>query len=517
LLTLAAAIVLPLVLLAAIASAFGLNDQRRQIEADALARANSATARVDGELMAEKSALEVLAVSRAMRNHDWGAVRSQIERVGERRPRWRNVILTDAAARREIFQTVAHLGETRPARTDALDYIDGAGKGFQVGGMAGKPPSLVLHSPVFENAALAFVLTLELDPSDFQAILMSAQPEGGVSAVVDRNGRFIARSLDPKGKVGELATPYVREAINKGRSGLYEGKTWEGLENYTAFETSSFSGVSTHVAISANQLNTPRLRFILLIAFAGFVALALAGAIAAYGLRQLALRRREEEGRGRAQKLEAIGQLAGGVAHDFNNLLAVIMGSLDRLSRSVEGENVRTVANALAAAQRGKKLVQQLLTFTRPHGPDIGRVDLNQVVDGVRDLIAESVGPLVTVAVDIAPDARLVKSNAGELELALLNLAVNARDAMPKGGEIRIAAARAGDMVEISVADQGAGMSAKVAAQAFEPFYTTKPPGKGTGLGLAQVKKLADHSHGAAEIRSIEGQGTAVILWLPAA
>jgi signal transduction histidine kinase len=520
-LTLAAALVLPLVLFIALASAFTWQAQRRQIESEALERAREVTAQVDAAILYEMSALEVLAEGATITSSDWPAAR-RLQGVAQRRPRWKNAIITNAASGQEILE-LARTGAPRPARPAIAAYLASARYRpvAMVSGVEGGPPTcpcLVLHAPVVREGRLAYVLTVELDTADFQAVLLAHHRQGGVSALVDRQGRFLGRSLDHAKWVGQLSTPYVRNAMARSSGGIYRGRTWEGLENYSAFAVSRTTGLSTHIAMGASVLNEPQRRYLGLLIFAGTMALGLAAAIGAFALNQRVARRREEEGRRQSQKLEALGQLAGGIAHDFNNLLAVIIGNLDRLSNAgAEGRDRRAIDNSLAAAARAAKLVQQLLAFARTQAPEISRVDLAAVVDGVRDLIAHAVGAGVSVEVDIAEDARLVSSNAGELELALLNLAVNARDAMPDGGRIRIVARRgAFGLVDLSVEDNGPGMSRQVAARAFEPFYTTKPLGKGTGLGLAQVQKLAEHSGGSVLIRTEEGQGCAIVIRLPA-
>jgi len=174
----------------------------------------------------------------------------------------------------------------------------------------------------------------------------------------------------------------------------------------------------------------------------------------------------------------------------------------------------------IAAAERGKQLTQQLLTFTRVQPITIEAVDVATVLEGAGDLIAQSVGAQVNVVMEIADDAGAIRCNASELELALLNLAVNARDAMPDGGTLNISVQRgkAGkDKVEMTIKDTGHGMPKHVAERALEPFYTTKPPGKGTGLGLAQVLSLVNQCGGTLNIHSEPGVGTTIVLTFPAA
>jgi signal transduction histidine kinase/CheY-like chemotaxis protein len=235
-----------------------------------------------------------------------------------------------------------------------------------------------------------------------------------------------------------------------------------------------------------------------------------------------------------AQKMEAIGQLTGGIAHDFNNLLTAIMGNLDAIRRRAGADErlQRQADNALEAARRGAKLTSQLLAFSRTQRLQLAPVDLDHLLRGMSSLLQQSVGMGVTVDVSIAPDAKVVLCDANQLELALLNLAVNARDAMPNGGRFTISTRRLiaqsamdidlrdlprSDYVEIRIADTGVGMTEDVLERAIEPFFTTKPVGMGTGLGLSQVYGVSHECGGTMLIESAPGQGTTVRLLLPPA
>lgn len=230
-----------------------------------------------------------------------------------------------------------------------------------------------------------------------------------------------------------------------------------------------------------------------------------------------------------SQKLESMGQLTGGVAHDFNNLLTPIIGSLDMLMRRGLGSERerRLIDGALQSAERAKTLVQRLLAFARRQPLQPQPVDVKRLVVGMADLIASTSGPQVDVRVDLPDDLPPATADANQVEMAVLNLAVNARDAMPEGGELTISAAPAdvgsehrsrlnpGDYIRLSVADTGVGMDEVTLARAIEPFFSTKGIGKGTGLGLSMVHGLALQLNGGLTIQSNVGQGTTVELWLP--
>ncbi|TNC59316.1 PAS domain S-box protein [Rubellimicrobium roseum] len=230
-----------------------------------------------------------------------------------------------------------------------------------------------------------------------------------------------------------------------------------------------------------------------------------------------------------SQKMEAMGQLTGGVAHDFNNLLTPIIGSLDRLlTRGVGSERERRLMDgALQSAERAKVLVQRLLAFARRQPLQPGPVDVRRLVSEMAELIASTVGPRIDVRLDMPEDLPPALADANQLEMALLNLAVNARDAMPNAGVLAISAEhvtvrtgrrtklRPGPYVRLSVKDTGVGMDEATLARAVEPFFSTKGIGKGTGLGLSMVHGLALQLGGTLTIDSHLGEGTTVELWLP--
>jgi PAS domain S-box-containing protein len=232
-----------------------------------------------------------------------------------------------------------------------------------------------------------------------------------------------------------------------------------------------------------------------------------------------------------SQKMDAIGQLTGGIAHDFNNLLMVILGSLELVGRRLpDDEKVTTlISNATQAAQRGAALTQRMLAFARRQDLDLKPVDLPALVRGMTDLLQRSLGPSVPIETHFPLKLDLVHADANQLEMALLNLAVNARDAMPGGGSIVIAARKetvkarsagklkAGRYICLSVKDTGEGMDRATLTRAMEPFFTTKGVGRGTGLGLSMVHGMTEQSGGRFLLKSRQGEGTTAEIWLPAA
>jgi PAS domain S-box-containing protein len=231
-----------------------------------------------------------------------------------------------------------------------------------------------------------------------------------------------------------------------------------------------------------------------------------------------------------SQKMEAVGQLTGGLAHDFNNLLTAVIGNLELLAPRVAGDTTaaRFVAAAQRSAENGAKLTEQLLAFSRRQHLQSRATDLNAVIDGMRELLARTIGATVQVRIALAPELWPALIDPTQIEVAILNLALNARDAMPDGGVLTIetrnlhrasglapAEIGAQDCISISVRDTGTGMSDEVARAAIEPFFTTKDTGKGSGLGLSQVYGMLQQSNGALKIESRLGVGTVVHLYLP--
>jgi PAS domain S-box-containing protein len=230
-----------------------------------------------------------------------------------------------------------------------------------------------------------------------------------------------------------------------------------------------------------------------------------------------------------SQKMEAIGQLTGGVAHDFNNLLTPILGGLDILQRRglAEARDQRLVEGALQSAERAQILVQRLLAFARRQPLKAVAIDLSELVHNMTDLFGGTIGPRIRVVTDVPADLPQIQADPNQLEMALLNLAVNARDAMPDGGTLTISARAAatpgmttlkpGRYVKLAVSDTGTGMSPETLSRAIEPFFSTKGIGKGTGLGLSMIHGLAAQLGGTLDLTSAVGVGTRVDMWLPVA
>ncbi|MBV8801167.1 MAG: response regulator [Alphaproteobacteria bacterium] len=252
-------------------------------------------------------------------------------------------------------------------------------------------------------------------------------------------------------------------------------------------------------------------------------------------LSQIEERERVEATLRQMQRLEAVGQLTSGVAHDFNNLLTVVLGNIQFLERDlktagVDGKSLQRLGYMRTAAQRGAKLTDQLLSFSRRQRLQPKNLNLHGLLDGMRDLLRSTMGGSIQIDTREEPNVWPALADPTQLELAILNLAINARDSMPGGGKLTVAVSNvslrapkspedppAGDYVEICVSDNGSGMTEEVRHKAFEPFFTTKEVGKGSGLGLSQVLGFAKQSSGGVRIHSEPGHGTSVHIYLPRA
>jgi PAS domain S-box-containing protein len=245
---------------------------------------------------------------------------------------------------------------------------------------------------------------------------------------------------------------------------------------------------------------------------------------------EISERAQAEEALRHAQKMDAIGQLTGGIAHDFNNMLTGVLGALDLIQRRVAagrvGEIGRYIDAAMNSANRAASLTHRLLAFARRQSLNTQPVDINRMVMSMEELLRRTTGESIELEIDLSSALRLTRTDEHQLENALLNLVINARDAMPNGGRLLIQteavhvavmhdALAPGDYVRLGVQDTGAGMSAQVIARAFDPFFTTKPIGQGTGLGLSMVYGFINQTGGQVLIDSTEGQGTRIDLYLP--
>jgi two-component system NtrC family sensor kinase len=383
------------------------------------------------------------------------------------------------------------------------------------------------------------IVTVALLPSYFESFYarMSTN-DGSYYAMVREDGAFLARFPVPKDRRAKLgANSQLHAGIARGleRSIYTVNAQVDGIERrigyrkLTGFPLYVLAGAEKS-AVTAEWLNYMSSHLVFGLPATAFLFAGLWLALRRTSrLYDEADRREVAEGALRqAQRLEAIGQLTGGVAHDFNNLLMVISGSVARLRAELTDKKyIRIFDMITTATQRGETLTRQLLTYSRQQTLTPQVIDLTQRLPLIRDLLTRSLQADLEIKVDVPDGACAVRVDPGEFELAILNLAVNAKDAMPNGGTLSIRAkpvtlkgeasedGLSGEFVAIRVADTGHGIPTDVLTRVFEPFFTTKEVGKGTGLGLSQVYGFAKQSGGVATISSAEGRGTAITIYLP--
>ena len=523
-----AAVILPLLIFVAVLIAFSASERRRQVQEQAVAEASVLMIQVDASLSRTLGSLDALAALPAFVEGDVDGAYARSREIAGLNPDWVTVTFTDLDRATVLFDLRHPIGATLPSpQPVALPPAGWPEKAFAggIGGTGRGCPCILTHRIVRGSNGHIHAVTAMVSPAPFQQLALAASGQNKLTGLVDREGDFIGRSIDFPERLGKPGSVSLRGAVASGKqAGIYSGRTLEGVANYTAFARSPLSGWSAHIAFAPTLLDVPRRRMIVAAGLASAAALALALFLIWFTIRQLREGRRVEERLQESQKLEALGQLTGGIAHDFNNLLTPILGGLDLLvdRGELDDRSRRLAEAALVCAKKASKLTGQLLAFSRRQRMEIHPVDLKALLAELEPLLRQSVDSSVEIEIHLDEEARCVLSDGNQLELALLNLVVNARDAMPAGGTIRIGASlrkRSPDedpMVALTVEDSGVGMPAEVLRRAPEPFFTTKPPGSGTGLGLAQVHGIVEQSGGSLEMKSEVGKGTAVCIYLPA-
>jgi signal transduction histidine kinase/CheY-like chemotaxis protein len=391
------------------------------------------------------------------------------------------------------------------------------------------------------------IIHVALSPEYFSHFFKEAAPAGpNVAALFKESGEILARSPSlPQSNARSLRESDLMRAIAaRPEGGHLSGiSTTDQLLRFYAYRHVSPYPLYVTFGVDADVVFQHWYRNVLIYGAVAAVSSLTLLLVSWLALRRaqseqaaLAQLRRESEQRLSAeqrllqsQKMESIGQLTGGIAHDFNNLLAVVLGNLDLLRKRIKDDDRagRLLEGAIQGAQRGAALTQRLLAFSRRQDLTPQAVDVPKLVGSMTDLLSRSLGASISISTQFPPDLPQVNVDENQLELALLNLAVNARDAMPIGGTITISARAVeiqagqdsglspGRYVCIRVRDTGLGMDAETLSRAVEPFFTTKGIGKGTGLGLSMIHGFAVQSGGALKLASVPGQGTSAEMWLP--
>jgi signal transduction histidine kinase/CheY-like chemotaxis protein len=426
-------------------------------------------------------------------------------------------------------------------------------------------------------------VSISILPGELQQIIDEQRlPAGWTAAIVNRQGRIIARHPSPERWIGSSATPDLLRELRRAPDGLFDSVTLDGVRSAAFFSTATRYGATFVIGVPRTELEASLYRSMTDVAIGALILLLIGLAVSLWATARMlrpvdALRAAAEdleEGRvatftrtgiveydvvgdaltrasehirasnlaleqrvaqavadveatqarlAQSQKLEAVGRLTGGIAHDFNNLLQTLSTGLHVLDRMVQEQRARPlIAAGLRAVDRAAQLVQQMLSFTRRQPLRRQVVDFRNQLLSMEPLLSRALPAHMTLSTRISPDLWAIETDPAQLEVALLNLIFNARDAVGKEGTIEIRArnepgAAADDRVVIEVTDNGSGIAADIREKVFEPFFTTKPVGQGTGLGLSQVHGFATESGGSVSLHSETGKGTTVAIRLPRA
>jgi signal transduction histidine kinase len=543
---------------------------------------------VEREMRVAIAALETLRHSDALLQGDIGGFATLARRVHAENRHWLSIVLT-AKDGQQVLNLAATPGQPLP-NIAHYEVIQSALAGRAsvselLVGRVRKVHLVGFDVPVTIDGEVRYALGLSMPASHFQKLLdeYPRQPDW-IFGLVDHKGIIVARTAEPEAGVGTPTAEMWRNA--PGTEGVLHGVGRLGVPVIGAYARSSWTGWTTIASVPAASLYSGRDRALSAV-FVGGLALLAAGLLVALffgrraiapiealarsaevyvrgeapdlilrrglaeadhlaealvdaGRKQRAAEEQRDEARAQlfqAQKMEAVGHLTGGVAHDFNNLLTIIMGSLDMAKRALEsgseGAQLRVATNINRALEGGKRasvLTGQLLAFSRRQPLQPCLLDVNKLLRHLGEFLTPSLGEMVQLETVEAAGQWKIEVDQGQLEAALLNLAVNARDAMPDGGRVTIEAAnvfldqdycvrhgdvKPGQYVMLSVTDTGTGMPKEVIERAIEPFFTTKEVGRGTGLGLSQVYGFVKQSGGHFKIYSEPGQGTTVRIYLP--
>ena len=514
---LAIAAVAPLLIFAGLSATTVYLNRQTQLREQIVADAHRTSEAIDRELAAAVDDAQSLAGLPQLDGEPDLATFNEIARREQvRHPLWLTVNLANVEGRR--------LSNTRTLARGVAVELPSLQEAFRlarpvIGGVRKGPEEygIPVRAPVIRNGRVAYVVTVVIRPGGIRdALLNSRLPKDWIATVVDTSGRVVARTRNDEAYLGRPASDAALAARRAASSGTYVGKTLEGVDTVSAFWLSPTTGWSVHIGVPDNLANAPLQRSFLIMVGGFTASVLLAALFVALLVRELRLRRREAAVLEQSGRLEALGRLTGGVAHDFNNLLMIIQGSAEILQRQVkEARALRALSAIRDATGRAAKLTRELLVFARGGTAEKAVVELGGAVNDCLDFMREAVGPSIEVKAEIEPEPCAVDIDRVQLEVALLNLAVNARDAMPGGGTITVSTRRGEREVRLTVADTGEGIPPDVAARVFDPFFTTKGPGAGTGLGLTQVYSFSKHSGGTAEVASRSGRGAAIVLTLP--
>jgi signal transduction histidine kinase len=518
---LSVAALLPIFVFAAVSALANLRQQRAVLERDATGRAQRLSELVDRELAAQLHLIQALSQLPLLDGAgDLAAFAETARRIQQQQPLWISLNLADPQGNRVVDTLEGRGGSLGPVVEMASLTRTVTTRSPLIGNVSTGPlgnSAFAIRAPVVRNGSVSYVLSAAIRPDAIRELLLDSNvPAGWIGAVIDGAGQIVSRT-------GQGPAGIAAQAARPPGEGVYTERSPEGTETVFAYRASPTTGWSVHIGIPRDVFRGPLDRLIWLTVAGAAFCLLLASLFVTLLVRELRLRRNEGAALEQAGRMEALGRLTGGVAHDFNNLLTIILGNLDLLElRAPDAAAARPIGVIRAAADRAAAVVRELLLFARG-GPAVSNlIDINERVRGCREILHGSLGAAIAIELDLAADLPPVAADPIQLDLAMLNLAVNARDAMPDGGTLRIRTAaipfpdrsrRSGVALEVS--DDGSGIPEQALPHVFEPFFTTKGAGKGTGLGLAQVYGFAKHAGGAATVSSKLGRGTTITILLP--
>jgi len=488
--------------------------EMRGVEGRAMDAADILLLLSDARAESDIAGLRVLSTSRIFAENNISAAAERARDAIRLVPGWNAIVLTDRSNGDTIFEATSTgtvmtaVGIANPRESKGATLFGGVDREGTF------CPCVTLYAKVRNAENLE--LTLYVDPQVYQNLLRARFPEGAIAAIVDKEGDFLARSVDYAQRVGTPGTSFVLEAVARGGSGIYKGVTYEGLTNYTAYVTSSLTGWSAHVAINNALIDRPRSRATSAVIFGALIAILIGSGLFTYVIKDLATRRMEDKRLMELQKAEAMAQFTATIVHDFRNILTAMQSGSRMILRTTTEPQVKTYAELIeGAVQRGTKLSNRLLSFARENDAEIEAIPLGAFFDDLEYLLKQAAGRSVEVIIERPSDSIIVSANRDQLELAMINLTINARDAMNGSGRVEIATKIDGNCAAISVSDNGPGIPLAVKHELFKPFFTTKPNGSGTGLGLAQVAGMARQAGGEVSIDNAPGGGAQILLRLP--
>jgi signal transduction histidine kinase len=522
----------------ALGGAFGvllLRQQHDAVRTGAETTARFTATLASAKLRDEMAAVDMVAQSPAFDGpFDLVRFRLLASRLRTSQSAWRTLSVADPAGRRLVDVPAPIGGSAGGPVVDRISFDQAVAARRPVIGNVVRGPrggfAFAIRAPVIRNGQVRYVISAIIGADAMSPLLhFRALPPGWRAAVLDGNGDMVASSAANSTAIGLKASASGLESRRSGRPHFYEFRRHDGTEAIGTWAPIEGTSWSANVSAPASAFSRPVRHALMLLGVVALACLLLVGLLVKLLLRELAQYRARQIAETQSQRMEALGRLTGGVAHDFNNLLTPILGGLDLIRRRVSEDprSLRYIDTAIASAERARALVSRLLSFARRQTLSQTDIDPGQMLEELRELLVQAAGTANGVEMEISPHLPMIHADRTQLELAILNLTINARDAMPDGGTIRVTAtavvigSRAelppGHYVAIAVGDQGHGMDEETLRRAVDPFFTTKAADKGTGLGLSMVHGFAAQSGGMLRIESRPGEGTTAAIILPAA